>query len=333
MTWFALFCKCKEGGTTLLQSLVNAKAVDADAARKLQNQYQNDGVSLSKDGLLIASSKWQSALQELTITVNIASNSPTLAGDTITLDKEALTALAENDGTGRVLISTASLRTLAEGWSETYGVKNGPFLFESYVKGWTEIDFLTCDYKLDTDAAVKELLHQLLLRQPGEIDAPLNCYRNGKLFSIGDTYVEVDFDNQQLTFFKHGHMVLNSNVVTGKLDGHQTPVGLYYSHNKQTNCVLVGPDFRVFVNYWISIIYDVIGFHDASWRSVFGGEYYVNDGSHGCINTPDAAMKYLFYNLDDNTPVLMYGRNTWYDVNDPSASPVTKDPIHGQTAK
>ena len=62
-------------------------------------------------------------------------------------------------------------------------------------------------------------------------------------------------------------------------------------------------------------------------------EYYVNDGSHGCINTPDAAMKYLFYNLDDNTPVLMYGRNTWYDVNAPSASPVTKDPIHGQTAK
>ena len=44
-------------------------------------------------------------------------------------------------------------------------MKNGPFLFESYVKGWTEIDFLTCDYKLDTDAAVKELLHQLLLRQ------------------------------------------------------------------------------------------------------------------------------------------------------------------------
>ena len=32
---------------------MNAKAVDADAARKLQNQYQNDGVSLSKDGLLI----------------------------------------------------------------------------------------------------------------------------------------------------------------------------------------------------------------------------------------------------------------------------------------
>ena len=333
MTWFALFCKCREDNATLLQSLVKRGAVDQAAAQKLQNQYQNDGMALSKDGLLIASSKWQTMLRDMTITVHIASNSPTLAGDTITLDQEALTALAENDGTGRVLIPTAALRALAEGWSETYGVKSGPFLFESYVKGWTEINFLTCDYKLDTDAAVKALFRQLLLRQSGGIDAPLNCYRNGKLFSIGDTYVEVDFDNQQLTFFKHGQMVLNSNVVTGKLDGHQTPVGLYYSHNKQTNCVLVGSDFRVFVNYWISIIYDVIGFHDASWRSAFGGEYYVNDGSHGCINTPDAAMKYLFYNLDDNTPVLMYGRNTWYDVNDPAASPVTKDPVHGQTAK
>ena len=141
-------------------------------------------------------------MQELTITVNIASNSPTLAGDTITLDKEALTALAENDGTGRVLISTASLRTLAEGWSETYGVKKRAVPVRVLRQRAGRRSTLTCDYKLDTDAAVKELLHQLLLRQPGEIDAPLNCYRNGKLFSIGDTYVEVDFDNQQLTFFK-----------------------------------------------------------------------------------------------------------------------------------
>ena len=333
MTWFALFCQCREGGTTLLQSLVKRGAVDTAAAQKLQTQYQADGLALSKDGLLITNAKWQSALKDLTLTVHLASNSPTLAGDTVTLDAEALSPLAEDAGSGRVCIPTTSLRALADGWGERFAAKSGPFLFESYVKGWAEIDFLTCDYRLDTDAAVKALLFRLLTLQSGEIDAPLRCYRNGKPFSLGDTYVEVDFDNQQLTFFKDGQMVLNSNVVTGKLDGHQTPKGLYYSHNKLRSCVLTGPDFQVFVKYWISIIYDVIGFHDASWRSYFGGEDYVNNGSHGCINTPEPAMAYLFEHLDDGTPVLMYGRNTWYDVNDPAASPVTKDPVHGQTAK
>ena len=27
-----------------------------------------------------------------------------------------------------------------------------------------------------------------------------------------------------------------------------------------------------------------IGFHDASWRDEFGGDIYLTDGSHGCIN-------------------------------------------------
>ena len=332
MTWFALFSKCSEGNLTLLQSLVKEGAADADAARTLQSQYQSDGISLSAQGVVFTPSRWRSAEKEWSITVRIAGNAPSLAGNTLTLDAQSLTALTEEKD-GKRLLYAERLHALAESWNAAYGVKNGPFLFESYVKGWTEIGFLTCDYQLDTAAAEKALLRQILTLRSGTVDAPLCCYRNGKPFSLGDTYVEVDFDNQQLTFFKHGQMVLNSDVVTGKLDGHQTPVGLYYSHNKQTNCTLVGSDYEVFVKYWISIIYDVIGFHDASWRGgIFGGEEYVNNGSHGCINTPEAAMKYLFDHLEDGTPVLMHGRNTWYDVNDPAASPVTQNPLHGQTA-
>ena len=332
MTWLALFAKVKDGGQTLLQALMKDGAVDQGAAQKLLNQYQSTGASLCAEGVRVAAGKWQNAQNALVITVQLASNSPTLAGEMLTLDKEALGALAETED-GTVLFRETALRTLADGWKADYGVKSGPYLFESYVKGWTEIGFLPCDYQLDAAAAVKALMAQLLFLRSGEIGAPLICSRAGKPFSLGDTYVEVDFDNQQLTYFKNGRMVLNSNVVTGKLDGHQTPTGLYYSHNKQRNCVLVGSDFRVFVKYWISIIHDVIGFHDASWRSVFGGEYYVDDGSHGCINTPDGAMEYLFNNLDDGTPVLMYGQNKWYDVNDPAASPVTQNPVHGQTVK
>lgn len=160
------------------------------------------------------------------------------------------------------------------------------------------------------------------------MDAPLACWRNGKPFSLGNTYAEVDIDNQRVTFIKNGQLVVSTDVVTGQPNGHQTPTGLYYSHNKQTNCTLVGDDYRVFVQYWISIIGDAIGFHDASWRSVFGKEYYVNGGSHGCINTPTTAMITLFNNMDDGTPVLIHGRNQWYNINDPAASPITQNPAH-----
>ena len=326
MTWFALFSKCSDSNQTLLQALTAADAVDASSARTLTSQYQAAGAALCEDGLLLKTSRWQSALRDLTIEVDIASNSPKLAGDTFTLDQESLSALASPSQNGQTLISGAAVRALADGWNETYGVKSGPFLFDSYIKGWTEIDFLTCDYRIDTTPAVKDLLYHLLGLVPGTIDAPLACYHNGRLFSLGDTYAEVDIDNQHLAFYKNGRLVVSSDIVTGKLNGHQTPTGLYYSHNKQTNCTLVGSDFRVFVKYWISIVYDVIGFHDASWRSVFGGEYYVDNGSHGCINTPDSAMLTLFNNLDDGTPVLIYGRNQWYDVHDPAASPVTQTP-------
>ena len=37
-----------------------------------------------------------------------------------------------------------------------------------------------------------------------------------------------------------------------------------------------------------------IGFHDASWRSKFGGTIYQYSGSHGCINLPVDKAKLLY---------------------------------------
>lgn len=77
-----------------------------------------------------------------------------------------------------------------------------------------QIDFVTCNYLIDAQSVMEQIRAQLLTMESGEIDADAVCYdTDGKPFSLGDSYVEVDFDNQQLTFFKHGQMVLNSNVV------------------------------------------------------------------------------------------------------------------------
>jgi len=49
-----------------------------------------------------------------------------------------------------------------------------------------------------------------------------------------------------------------------------------------------------------------IGFHDAYWRSEFGGKIYKTSGSHGCINMPPAAAKVMFENIKRGVAVLVY---------------------------
>jgi len=46
--------------------------------------------------------------------------------------------------------------------------------------------------------------------------------------------------------------------------------------------------------------------HDASWRSVFGGEIYKNNGSHGCVNMPYEAAKTVYSYIDKTMPIIVY---------------------------
>ena len=59
------------------------------------------------------------------------------------------------------------------------------------------------------------------------------------------------------------------------------------------------------VDYWMPF-YGGYGFHDASWRSRFGGSIYNYSGSHGCINTPYEKMEQLYERTEIGTPVIMF---------------------------
>ena len=66
--------------------------------------------------------------------------------------------------------------------------------------------------------------------------------------------------------------------VTGRKGGYDTPVGYYQVQTHSPNAWLTGPDYRVFVKYWVGF-YQAYGIHDASWRTIFGGDKYIYDGS------------------------------------------------------
>lgn len=250
-----------------------------------------------------------------------------------TLTSHDLASIVDLEPDGTVTVDEKVLGEKVSRWAESYSKKDTPFLFDSWVKGLTEISFVTCDYLIDAQSVTEQIRAQLLTMQSGTVSVEAACYdKDGEPFSLGDSYIEVDFDNQQMTFIKDGRLVVNTNIVTGALNGHQTPTGLYETHGKEHDVWLKGDDYLVFVKYWISVVGDIIGLHDASWRENFGASFYVYGGSHGCVNTPEEAMAMIWNLAEDGTPVLMHGVNQWYEPANGNPRE-TKEPVRGTTSK
>ncbi len=65
------------------------------------------------------------------------------------------------------------------------------------------------------------------------------------------------------------------------------------------------PEYEAPVSCWMPFNGN-IGMHDASWRSKFGGNIYVNNGSHGCINLPKNKAAELFARIQKGCPVVVH---------------------------
>lgn len=126
-------------------------------------------------------------------------------------------------------------------------------------------------------------------------------------YDVGDTYIEISLDKQHMWYYKDGKLIVSTDVVTGYKNAHDTPTGLYYVINKASPAELVGETWDVWVNFWLGVTYDGVGIHDSTWRTGgYGGNIYTYDGSHGCINTPYDAVKKIYDNCKENTPVVIY---------------------------
>ena len=123
---------------------------------------------------------------------------------------------------------------------------------------------------------------------------------------LGGNFVEVDLTNQMVYLHVDGDLVFESDCVTGCIrEGHKTPSGIFDVDGLYHKVVLKGPDYESPVSYWMPFTSD-IGFHDATWRGTFGGDIYINNGSHGCVNMPLGNAETMFYLIDPGFPVIMY---------------------------
>ena len=111
---------------------------------------------------------------------------------------------------------------------------------------------------------------------------------------------------------------MSTPIVSGRMtEDRYTPAGVFYVYYKQRDRVLrgdvVGTDsdgepiyqYASHVSYWMPFN-GGIGMHDADWRGAFGGEIYLTDGSHGCINMPVDEAPKMYEWITSDIPIVVY---------------------------
>lgn len=210
-------------------------------------------------------------------------------GDTLSLDDEQITEFVkaqakENDSYGKKRKFTTVL-----------GVE---LTLPGGAYGW----------RTDRDAEAEELLKlikagSVIHREP--VYAMQGAHKGRD--DIGSSYVEIDLSNQHLYLFIEGQIVLETDFVSGDMTikGRMTPPGVFGLTYKTTNAVLRGEDYETPVSYWMPFNGNV-GMHDATWRRSFGGDIYLTNGSHGCINLPYSKAKEIYGYMSNGFPVICY---------------------------
>lgn len=169
------------------------------------------------------------------------------------------------------------------------------------------------------------------INEDEEFAALLNSIRNGEVLTRtpayaqtaashapqdwGSTFLEVDLTTQHMWYVRDSAVVFESDVVTGSPpNGTTTPPGVYTILEKLSPTVLVGninpatgkPEYRTPVTFWMRVTYSGIGFHDATWQPAFGGDVYMWNGSHGCINMPFYGAQELYSLIEIGLPVVIH---------------------------
>lgn len=172
----------------------------------------------------------------------------------------------------------------------------------------------TYGWQMDREAET-EALYELLMAGNSAERSPVwqeGAWTRGEN-DIGNTYVEIDYTNQRMWYYKDGVLLVETAIVTGNVNaGMASPEGVFCLVGKEEDATLVGEDYKTPVDYWMPF-YGGVGIHDAdSWRSTYGGDIYLWSGSHGCINTPTAQAAIIYENIEIGTPIVCYSSGTNY---------------------
>lgn len=231
----------------------------------------------------------------------------TFGGRAEFLDKSTISSWLKIDDNCQVVFDEEKVRN----YINTLG--------ENYNTFGKSRDFLT---SLGTTVKVNGGNYGWLINSSKEVNDLINTIKEGKAKTkepiytltaksreyndIGNTYVEINLTKQHLWFYKEGSLIVQGDIVSGNVNNNcSTPTGTFRLNYKQKDATLKGQGYSSSVNFWMPFN-GGIGIHDASWRYVFGGQIYKNNGSHGCVNAPYYLAKTIFENIEEDVPIICY---------------------------
>ncbi len=231
----------------------------------------------------------------------------------LTKDKTSAFVLLDGNGNfwldekGDFQVDAKGVEAFVDELASEYNTVDTTLTFEATKGEKVNVKYVTYGTELDTEAE-KKYLKNAFANKVREVHIPTYLqegYVRGKN-DIGDTYIEVDMGNQKLYAYKEGKLLLETDIVTGNMKRKwNTPEGVNFIYNKQKKRVLRGPGYATPVDFWMPVK-GSIGLHDADWRKEFGGEIYLTNGSHGCVNIPPEIMPTIYEEFEVGTPVIMF---------------------------
>ena len=217
------------------------------------------------------------------------------SGD-IEYDEEAIAEYVE--GLAQKYDTVGTTRSFAMSGGGTVTVSGGDYGWKMDTAGETEQ--LIEDLKRGEDVS-RDFVYEYTAESHGDND-------------YGNSYIEVDISRQHAWLYVDGGLVTDTDCVTGNLKRNLgTHLGAYRIDYKQANRVLKGGEEAVEVKYWMPFNGGE-GLHDAWWKSSFGGNQYITDGSHGCVNLPSSQAKIFFENVEAGFPVIIYASAGGYSA-------------------
>lgn len=119
-------------------------------------------------------------------------------------------------------------------------------------------------------------------------------------FDIYDQ-INISLKEQMMYVYEDNDLIISTPITSGR-QNYETVRGTFKIYTKQRNKLMKSPfpdeDYELWVDYWLGF-YGAYGIHDACnskdcWRTRFGGANYVYNGSHGCVNTPYNAVRFIY---------------------------------------
>ena len=264
--------------------------------------FETDPEILSTDESLVENQVKINTILDTNITFILSDNTEEV------LDRNVISTWIYQDSDGLFYLDETNIENYIRGLAEKVDEKNSQILFNATDIG--EISLYLSDSlrpNLDIDAEltfVKEALYS------GEICRVEPIY-DKDFVNDSQNYVELDISRQKVWLYVEGECVLETDCVTGNVSGgYSTPTGIYYLTYKTRGATLRGYNsdgsrYASYVEYWMPFN-GGIGFHDASWRSSFGGNIYLTNGSHGCVNMPRNSAEILYDYIDSSMPIFVY---------------------------